>query len=154
MENMSWMEVALPPFPAPCSPPPSSSQPPWLAPLLWLLFDTGAGLYFCERTITIHSLPLLPHAHVLLRVGSPACLASMGTLGELLFASGKLGNLSAACSGLSKTTVAFSYVRTHTYTQQLGHSHALCSHPAFVLASPFFPLHSNLLTLCFFATAL
>lgn len=124
-------------------PPPSSSQAPRLTPLLWLSLDTSAGLCFCECAITIHSLPFAPTRPRLLRVGSPACLASMGTLGELLFASGNLGNLSAACSGLSKTTVAFSCVCTHSHTRTYTHTAAQALPcplltPSFCFSIPFF----------------
>lgn len=87
--------------------------------------------------ITIHSLPLT-HFYIGLGGSLSPALASVNTWGELLFASGNLDNLSAACSGLSKTTVSFP-VRTHV--------HALCAHTTFVLPS-LFPLHTNLLTFC------
>lgn len=78
----------------------------------------------CEHTITIHHR--VTHTPSFwagwVRILS---LASLRTWGELLFASGNLDNLNAACSGLSKTTVSFPQ-RTTTRTPQ-PHTNSFCS---------------------------
>lgn len=100
MENMSWRALL-----------PRSREHPSMA----LAWHTYTHVFLCcEHTITIHHR--VTHTPSFwagwVRILS---LASLHTWGELLFASGNLDNLNAACSGLSKTTVSFPQ-RTSTHT--------------------------------------
>lgn len=69
-----------------------------------------------EHTITIHRLSARTPSFWAGWFRVPS-LASVRTWGELLFASGNLDNLDAACSGLSKTTVSFPSTQTHTLAE-------------------------------------
>lgn len=136
---------------APPSPPPFLPQPTAVVntPSMALVWH-GRRFIFCERAITIHSLPSLPHAHVLLRVGhrpaSPQwalwanyCLRVETWVISALLAQGWVRRLSPS----------HARARLHVHTAAEALSCAMLT-PSFCFSIPFFPVQANLLTLGFF----